>query len=79
MATRRSSKPVKPYGAYVAAGDVWHDKDGERIGKPVEVKPADDKSAWREVARRVRPEWNDEQFNAAWDSFIEFRRQMCLS
>ena len=69
----------KPYGAYVAAGDVWHDKTGEKLGKPIEAKPIDDKATWREVARRVRPEWTDEKFNEAWDSFIEFRRQMCLT
>jgi hypothetical protein len=95
MATRRSSKPVVPDGAYVAAGDVWHDKHGERLDKPTSATPfiardeianaimlpldprRAERDGWREVAKRVRPEWTDEQFNDAWDSFIEFRRQMC--
>ncbi len=69
----------KPVGAYVAAGDVWHDKDGERIGKPAKpAKPLDDKETWREVARRVRPDWTDEKFNAVWDDFVEYRKRLGL-
>lgn len=93
MAARRSSKPVeKPYGAYMAAGDVWYDKDGERLDKPKptpfngadylktpEAIAAYEKEQWREVARRVRPEWSDEKFEETWADFVEYRRQMCVN
>lgn len=28
------------------------------------------KAEWREVARRLRPDWTDEQFEAAWQEFF---------
>jgi hypothetical protein len=33
-----------------------------------------DKSEWRDVSRALRPDWTDEQFEAAWARFCELKR-----
>lgn len=38
-----------------------------------------DKVEWRDVVRRVRPDWTDEQFEQAWAEFIEMKRRKSLS
>lgn len=37
-----------------------------------------DKIEWRDVARRVRPDWTDEQFEEAWREFHEMKRRRLL-
>lgn len=32
-----------------------------------------DKETMREVARELRPDWTDEQFNAHWDDYVRLR------
>ena len=32
-----------------------------------------DKDEWREITRRVRPDWTDEQFETAWADFCELK------
>lgn len=32
-----------------------------------------DKEVWREVTRRLKPDWSDEQFEQAWLEFVEWR------
>lgn len=38
-----------------------------------------DKIEWRDVARRLRPDWTDEQFEIAWEEFCEWKRRKRLS
>lgn len=33
-----------------------------------------DKIEWRDVVRRVRPDWSDEQFEIAWAAFQQEKR-----
>ena len=33
-----------------------------------------DKNEWRDVARILRPDWTDEQFEEAWLEFCELKR-----
>ncbi len=37
-----------------------------------------DKDEWREVARKLRPDWTDEEFEAAWLEFcaLKYRKQL---
>lgn len=37
-----------------------------------------DKIEWRDVCRRVRPDWTDKQFEEAWAQFLEFKRKRKL-
>jgi hypothetical protein len=34
-----------------------------------------DKEEWRAVARRLRPDWTDEQFEEAWIEFVEMKKR----
>lgn len=34
-----------------------------------------DKDEWRNVARKLRPDWTDEQFEEAWHEFCEMKRR----
>ena len=34
-----------------------------------------DKNEWRDVARRLRPDWTDDDFDEAWDEFVELKRR----
>lgn len=36
------------------------------------------KEEWRDVVRRVRPDWTDEQFDSAWTEFQELKRSKAL-
>lgn len=36
------------------------------------------KEEWRDVARRLRPDWTDEDFEAAWNGFLELKRRKAL-
>jgi hypothetical protein len=36
------------------------------------------KDEWREVARRLRPDWTEEQFEEAWAEFVEMKRRKAL-
>ena len=33
-----------------------------------------DKDEWRDVARRLRPDWSGEQFDRAWNEFLELKK-----
>ncbi len=33
------------------------------------------KEEWRDVARAARPDWTDEEFNAAWERFMALKRR----
>lgn len=33
-----------------------------------------DKTEWRDVAQKLRPDWTDEQFEKAWNEFVELKR-----
>lgn len=37
------------------------------------------KDEWRDVARRLKPEWTEEQFEEAWQEFVELQRRKRLS
>jgi hypothetical protein len=34
-----------------------------------------DRDEWRDVARVVRPDWTEAQFDAAWAEFVEMKRR----
>jgi hypothetical protein len=36
------------------------------------------RAEWRDVARRLRPEWSDEEFERAWAEFVEMKRRRGL-
>ncbi len=36
------------------------------------------KTEWRDVVRKVRPDWTSEEFEAAWDAFVEMKRRRAL-
>lgn len=38
-----------------------------------------DKEEWRRVARLLRPEWSDDEFDRAWDDFQEMKRRKPLN
>lgn len=38
-----------------------------------------DKDEWREVCRKMRPDWTDEQFEEKWNEFQEIKRNKGLS
>jgi hypothetical protein len=33
-----------------------------------------DKNEWRDVARLLRPDWDDEDFDRAWDEFVKLKQ-----
>ncbi len=33
------------------------------------------KTEWRDVCRKVRPDWTDEQFEEAWAEFVEMKQR----
>lgn len=37
-----------------------------------------DKDEWRDVARRLRPKWTDEEFEEAWLEFVDLKRRKSL-
>lgn len=37
-----------------------------------------DKTEWRDVVKALRPDWTDEQFDDAWDRFVEVKRKHSL-
>jgi len=37
-----------------------------------------DKIEWRDVCRRLRPDWTDEQFEAAWIEFQTLKARKAL-
>ncbi len=38
-----------------------------------------DEQEWREVVRKVRPDWTDEQFDRAWREFVRMKHQKSLN
>lgn len=38
-----------------------------------------DKEEWRLVSRQLRPDWTEEDFEAAWIEFMELKRRKRLS
>lgn len=34
-----------------------------------------DKDEWREVARRLRPDWSEADFDAAWDDCMRLKAE----
>lgn len=36
------------------------------------------KDEWRDVARIVRPDWTDKDFDASWDEFQEMKRKRAM-
>lgn len=34
-----------------------------------------DKIEWRDVARKLRPDWTDAQFDEAWADFVERKQR----
>lgn len=53
----------------IITGTLAANDNGDRIG---DMK----KEAWRTVARRMRPELSDSQFEAMWAESLEVKRQM---
>lgn len=37
-----------------------------------------DKTEWREVARLLKPDWTEEQFEEAWQEFLELKRRKTM-
>lgn len=37
-----------------------------------------DKDEWRDVTRRLRPDWTDDQFERVWAEFVEQQRRKAL-
>ena len=33
------------------------------------------KEEWRDVAKILKPEWTEEEFEAAWQEFLELKRR----
>lgn len=38
-----------------------------------------EKEEWRDVARRLRPDWTDDEFEKAWAEFVELKKSKKLS
>ena len=34
------------------------------------------KDEWRDITRRLKPDWTDEQFEKAWSEFQEIKKQL---
>ena len=34
-----------------------------------------DKTEWQDVARLLRPDWTDEDFEREWEAFVEWKRR----
>ena len=63
MGWHETSKAI----ADAVAGDI---EQAESVGKLLEL----DKIEWFDVARRLRPELTEEQYNAMWDEFQSAKR-----
>ena len=37
-----------------------------------------DKAEWRSIARMLKPEWTEAEFEAAWAEFVEMKRKHAL-
>ncbi|CAN5361825.1 hypothetical protein BH09PSE4_BH09PSE4_17160 [soil metagenome] len=37
-----------------------------------------DRDEWREVARRLRPDWSDAEFDRAWVEFVAMKRRRAM-
>jgi len=43
-------------------------------GEPTRLNEFD-KTEWWDVCRRLRPDWSYEQFERAWQEFVELKRK----
>ena len=37
-----------------------------------------DKEEWRDIARKLHPDWTDEEFNVAWKEFCKMKRRKTM-
>lgn len=35
-----------------------------------------DKDEWRDVSRKLRPDWTEEQFEEAWQEFVALKQHL---
>lgn len=56
----------------------WHLFRGLQLAMPEDQSPPVrlgeyDEKEWRDIAKRLKPEWTDEQFTEAWAEFIKLK------
>lgn len=64
------SNPLPPFD-----GHVWArlDETGPACISDAALLNEYDREEWRLIARQLRPDWTDTQFNAAWADFVAMK------